>query len=130
MDAAASIAELLERSGLTKSELSRRSGVSRALIDDYLKGKRQPSVVQLQKLGESAGFRPAIVWLDATVANRPTRWGEVQYEEFPRKSLEEKSRVLELVVAMAWELPSKPRGDLTYPSLRRLARERESAVRS
>lgn len=118
------VEELLRRSGLTKSEFSARSGVSRSQIDDYLKGRSQPSLAQVVRLGESVGLVADIVWTP-----RP-EFAEQRHDVEPTKSPDDKARVLEIVVAMAWELPSKPRGDLVYPSLRRLADERESTLRS
>lgn len=55
MDAALFVADLLSSSALSKSELSARSGMSRALIDDYLKGHKQPTLRQLNRLAEAAG---------------------------------------------------------------------------
>lgn len=56
MNAANFMTELLTSSGMSKSELSSRSGVSRALIDDYLKGRKQPTVGQLDRLAKVAGM--------------------------------------------------------------------------
>lgn len=116
MDAAEAVGELLERSGLTKAELSRRSGVSRALIDDYLKGRRQPSVAQLQRLGESAGLRPDIVWVDST-----PHWARPNPAMDPTPlTVEERARVLEMVCGMAMDLPARERGELEFPPFRTL----------
>lgn len=115
--AARAVESILERSGLSKAELSRRSSISRAQIDAYLKGTTQPSVAQLERLGESAGLRLDLVWADRITV---PSWGETHYEKQPPKSPAEKSRLLEIVVATAWELPHKRRGELTYPSLRKL----------
>jgi transcriptional regulator with XRE-family HTH domain len=67
MDSKAVVADLLARSGLSKSALSARSGVSRSLIDDYLKGRSQPSLAQLRRLASAAGLR-----LDVSVTPAPT----------------------------------------------------------
>lgn len=56
MEAAALVRHVLERSGLSKSRLSTVSGVSRALLDDYLHGRRNPSMAQVQRLAEAAGL--------------------------------------------------------------------------
>ncbi len=56
MDAGRFVTDLLAKSGLSKSELSSRSGISRALIDDYLKARRQPAVAQLNRLAKAAGM--------------------------------------------------------------------------
>lgn len=55
MNAAAVVADLLDQSGLTKSGLAGASGVSRALLDEYLKGARQPSLGQVARLAAAAG---------------------------------------------------------------------------
>jgi transcriptional regulator with XRE-family HTH domain len=56
MDAAAIVGSILAQSGISKSALSSASGVSRALLDAYLKGQRQPSVAQLSRLAQAAGL--------------------------------------------------------------------------
>lgn len=68
--AADAVRELLDESRLSKAEFSRRAGVSRALLDDYLKGKVQPSVGQLEKLGESVDLRMDITWAPAPTRRR------------------------------------------------------------
>lgn len=62
MKGSAVVAEIIERSGLSKSALSAASGVSRSLIDDYLKGRSQPSIAQVERLADAAGCA-----LDVTV---------------------------------------------------------------
>ena len=64
MDSSQIVAEILRASGLTKAELSRRSGVSRALIDAYLKGKSQPSIAQINRLGDAGNVRMDIMWAE------------------------------------------------------------------
>lgn len=74
MSGSSVVAEILRTSGLSKSALSSASGVSRSLIDAYLKGTSQPSVAQLDRLAESAGCD-----LDIQVHRRPERpasWDE------------------------------------------------------
>lgn len=62
MSAASAIERILERSGSSKTGLSRRSGVSRAQIDTCLKGSTQPSVAQLGRLGAAARLRLDLSW--------------------------------------------------------------------
>ncbi|MGJ9412667.1 helix-turn-helix domain-containing protein [Aeromicrobium sp. CF4.19] len=57
MPAPSLLASLLLQSGLSKSALCRAAGLSRALLDDYLKGRKQPSVAQLDRIAEAAGRR-------------------------------------------------------------------------
>lgn len=49
------VAEIVQRSGMSKTALSAASGVSRSLIDDYLKGRSQPSIAQVERLADAAG---------------------------------------------------------------------------
>jgi transcriptional regulator with XRE-family HTH domain len=116
MNASEAVADLLARSGLTKAELSRRSGVSRALIDDYLKGRRQPSVAQLQKLGEPAGFHVDLAWVDPTPA-----WARPNpaMDAIPL-TIEERAVVLEMVCDLVAVLPARERGALEFPPFREL----------
>ncbi|WP_244930645.1 helix-turn-helix transcriptional regulator [Nocardioides sp. W7] len=55
MRSSAIVAEIVQHSGLSKTALSAASGISRSLIDDYLKGRSQPSIAQVERLAESAG---------------------------------------------------------------------------
>nr|WP_164900544.1 helix-turn-helix transcriptional regulator [Nocardioides yefusunii] len=55
MNPSALMAELLAVGGLSKAELSRRSGVSRTAIDAYLSGTKAPTTRQLNKLAAAAG---------------------------------------------------------------------------
>lgn len=65
MQSSAVVAQIVQRSGLSKAGLSAASGVSRSLIDDYLKGRSQPSIAQVERLAASAGLV-----LDVTVRPR------------------------------------------------------------
>lgn len=131
MEAAQAVAEILERTGETKTSLSRRSGVSRALIDDYLKGRRQPSVAQLERLGESVGLRMDIVWEsagelapDRMPRTKPTPQWAVPSEgmKAPPLSVEERAVVIEMVCGTAMLLPARERGELNFPPFRTLVR--------
>lgn len=68
MDAASVVRQVLDQSGLSKTRLSALSGVSRSLLDAYLKGDTQPSVAQVSRLADAAGLR-----LDITVRPRAER---------------------------------------------------------
>lgn len=54
------VAEILTRSGMTKSALCARAKVSRTSLDAYLKGTTQPSIAQIERLAEAAGLVPHI----------------------------------------------------------------------
>ena len=53
-------AEILARSGMTKSALCARADVSRTSLDAYLKGTTQPTVAQIERLAEAAGLVPQV----------------------------------------------------------------------
>ena len=58
--AAATLEDALHRSGVTPARLASRAGVSRALVHDYLRGAKQPSVAQLARLVRSLDLEPVI----------------------------------------------------------------------
>lgn len=60
MDAARILTDLLHETRISKSHWSVRSGVSRSLLDDYLKGRVQPSVAQLERLLAATGHHADI----------------------------------------------------------------------
>ena len=49
-----------ERSGLSQSELARRSGVAQSVVSAYEAGKRQPALTTLSKLVEATGHTLAV----------------------------------------------------------------------
>lgn len=125
MTAAHAIEAILEQSGLTKAELSAHSGVSRALIDDYLKGRRQPSVAQLERLGEAAGLRLDIVWRSkAELDIKPTPHWAIPSDDMKAGPLTvaERADVLVRVVEVAMEMRRRERGPLEFPPFRTLAK--------
>jgi transcriptional regulator with XRE-family HTH domain len=66
MGAAAIVTDILRQSGLTKTEMSERTGVSRSLLDGYLKGQRQPPLAQIERLADAGGLR-----LDVRIEGKP-----------------------------------------------------------
>lgn len=66
MESAEVLAEVLARSGMTKSALCSAAGISRSQLDDYLKGRSRPSVAQLERIADAAGFE-----LDVSVRPKP-----------------------------------------------------------
>lgn len=119
MDAEKAVAALLQRSGLSKSELSARSGVSRSLIDDYLNGRRQPSVAQLARLGQAAELRLDLAWTTPVEAEAP-HWARPHPDmDAPPLTVEERAEVLERVVATATALRRRPRSaEMDFPPFR------------
>lgn len=122
MVASDAVRRVLNESGLTKSDLSRRSGVSRALIDGYLKGHSQPSVAQLERLGHAAGLRLDLSW-EPIEKPGSTQWAAPPPTmEAPHLTIAQRARVLERVVAVAAHQQRHERGELRFPPFRTLVR--------
>ncbi|HTW16146.1 MAG TPA: helix-turn-helix transcriptional regulator [Nocardioides sp.] len=49
------VAEIVRISGMSTAALSGVSGVSRSLIEDWLEGRSEPSVAELEQLADTAG---------------------------------------------------------------------------
>jgi transcriptional regulator with XRE-family HTH domain len=97
------IAQIRETSGISQAELARRSGLTASVLSAYLHGRRQPSVSALARIARAAGLELEISPLADEAA------------------LERAGRVLIDVIGLADSMPSKPRGELKYPPLIRLA---------
>ncbi|HEX4188991.1 MAG TPA: helix-turn-helix transcriptional regulator [Solirubrobacteraceae bacterium] len=97
------IAQIRRTSGLTQAELARRSGVQSSVLSAYEHGRRQPSVSALARIARAAGLELEISPL--TDADALKRSGEVLMQ----------------VLELADRMPSRQRGELTYPPLIRLA---------
>jgi transcriptional regulator with XRE-family HTH domain len=97
------ITEIMRTSGLTQAELARRSGLQQSVLSAYAHGHRQPSVAALARVSRAAGLDLAISPLADADA------------------LERSGRILIDVLELADRMPSKPRGELMYPPLIRLA---------
>ncbi len=54
------VRQVLEDSGLSKTGLCSRAGISRALLDDYLRGAKQPSLAQVERIADAAGYRVSV----------------------------------------------------------------------
>lgn len=86
METTALITELVDRSGKSKSAICKESGLSRSLLDGYLKGKNNPTLGQLQRLARAAGYE-----IDLTLRPKPKPLPEALIhvlefgEMFPRK---------------------------------------------
>lgn len=94
--AGCTLRRVLEESGVTKTALCTRAGISRALFDDYLHGRKQPSLAQIERIADAAGLR-------ATVA----------LSKKPRPVSAEYIAVMELADQLAGTQSGRP--DLAFP---------------
>ena len=94
MDASRAIFEARVAAGLTQTALAERAGTSQATLSAYESGRKQPSVVTLARVLESAGARLAV-----------------------EMALERRARVFASALEMAEALPTRRRGELQYPRL-------------
>jgi hypothetical protein len=97
------IAEIRRTAGLSQAELARRCGVQRSVLSAYEHGRRQPSVAALARIASAGGMALEISPLSDEAA------------------MERAGRVLIDVLELADRMPSRRRGELTYPPLVRLA---------
>jgi transcriptional regulator with XRE-family HTH domain len=98
------IREIRRTSGLRQAELARRAGLPRSVVNAYEHRRRQPRVDALARIAAAAGLELRIGPSSAPVD--PVR----------------AARILAQVLDLAEALPSRRRGALEYPPLRRLAR--------
>ena len=97
------ISQIQQTSGMSQAELAKRSGIDASVLSAYLHGRRQPSVSALARVARAAGLELQISPLSDAAA------------------LERAGRVLIDVISLADKMPSRRRGELTYPPLIRLA---------
>lgn len=97
--AAELIARIRRTSGLSQTELARRSGLDRSALSAYEHGRRQPSVAALARISAAAGMQ-----LDLAAASNAA-------------AEEHAGRVLAQVLELAEALPYRPREELAYPPL-------------
>jgi transcriptional regulator with XRE-family HTH domain len=55
---------VLLESGLSKAALCARAGISRALFDAYLHGTKQPSLAQVVRIADAAGYRASVTLME------------------------------------------------------------------
>jgi transcriptional regulator with XRE-family HTH domain len=100
MSAAALVAEILEKSGLTQAELARRAGLPRSVLNAYLRGNREPGVDALLRIASAAGVRLGIE------------------QRKPPVDPHRASYILNQVLGLAEALPYRPRAEMAYPPLK------------
>jgi transcriptional regulator with XRE-family HTH domain len=105
MSAAALIAEILQKSGLTQAELARRAGMPRSVLNAYLRGHREPGADAVLRIASAAGVKLGLE------------------ERRPPVDPQRASFILNQVLGLAEALPYRPRAELAYPPLKdRLAK--------
>ena len=97
------IRQIREQSGLKQVELARRSGVHSSVLSAYEHGERQPSVAALARIAGAAGLE--------------VRMGS----SLDKMEMLRVGDILVKVIELAEQMPYKPRKDLGYPPLARLA---------
>jgi hypothetical protein len=98
------IGDIRSASGLSQADLARRAGIHSSVLSAYEHGRRQPSVAALARIARAAGMELGLAPLS------------------DEANLKRAGNVLIDVIELADRMPSKPRGELTYPVLKRLAR--------
>jgi transcriptional regulator with XRE-family HTH domain len=100
--------ELIRRvrreSGLSQAELARRAGMPRSVLSAYEHGHRQPAVAALARIAAAAD-------MEIDVGPAPAAGLDV----------DRAGEILAQVLDLAEQLPQRPRGELAYPPLIRLA---------
>ncbi|HET7053759.1 MAG TPA: helix-turn-helix transcriptional regulator [Solirubrobacterales bacterium] len=91
--------EILDGSGLSQAELARRAGMSRSVVNAYVRGKREPGLDALARLAAAGGFDLALSPRTAPV------------------DAERASKILVQVLELAEALPYRPKPELDYPRL-------------
>jgi transcriptional regulator with XRE-family HTH domain len=97
------VEKVRRESGLSQAELARRAGLPRSVVNAYERGTRQPGVDALARIAAVAGMELQV--------QRPDDWDEQVRA----------GRILEQVLDLAEALPSRRRGPLRYPPLRKPA---------
>jgi transcriptional regulator with XRE-family HTH domain len=97
------IRQIREESGLKQVELGRRSGIQSSVLSAYEHGERQPSVAALARIAGAAGLE--------------VRVGP----SLDKMEMLRAGEILVKVIELAEQMPYKPRKELAYPPLVRLA---------
>lgn len=97
---AASLVQMaLDQSGLSQAELARRAGLSRSVLNAYLRGHREPGADALLRIVSAAG-------------------GRLELEEHkPPVDPVRAGKILTQVLGLAEALPYRPRAQMRYPRL-------------
>lgn len=105
MDAAATLREARQDSGLTQAALAGRTGTSQATISAYESGRKHPSVETFSRLLAATGSRLTVEPAEQSVVQPSAR----QRARAARSLLE--------VLALAEALPTRHERELRFPRL-------------
>jgi transcriptional regulator with XRE-family HTH domain len=100
------IGEIQQRSGLSQAELARRAGITRSVLNAYLRGSREPGVDALLRIAAAAG-------MSLRVDHRR-----------PPVDPDRASRILTQVLELAEVLPFRPRAEMQFRPLAEVLAER------
>lgn len=114
--AARLLREAQRRRDLTPSSWATKAGVSRALLHNYLRGRHQPSLPQLDRLLRAAGQE---LQVDIRPLTSPRR--EPGERSAGRPSRAEQGRALLDALSVVDAIPVRRQGPLRYPLLRDMA---------
>jgi transcriptional regulator with XRE-family HTH domain len=95
------IREILERSGLSQAELARRAGITRSVLNAYLRGTREPGAGVLARLAAAGGHELTLAERKAPV------------------DAERAGEILVQVLELAEALPFRPRAEIESPPIAR-----------
>jgi transcriptional regulator with XRE-family HTH domain len=98
------IRQIRDESGLRQIELARRSGIPSSVLSAYEHGHRQPAVAALARIAGAVGLQIRVE--SASDQMQLIRAG----------------KILVQVLDLAEQLPYRPRSQLAYPPLIRLAK--------
>lgn len=101
--AGALIRQARREAGVSQAELARRTGIHSSVLSAYEHGRRQPSVAALARIAQACGQEL-----------------RVDYPSVERSTVRA-GRILEQVLDLAESLPYRPRRELAYPPLYRVA---------
>lgn len=97
------IGEIRRESGLSQAELARRTGMQSSVLSAYEHGRRQPATAAMARIAQAAGMELRVVPASDQIA------------------IERAGEILAQVLDLAEQMPYRPRRELAYPPLIRLA---------
>ncbi len=125
MSAAVVISDLLEHSGMSKKALCDAAGISRSSLDAYLKGEREPSFAQVERLGAAAGLKVDISWTPVELQLDPS-WLIPDNDDMsdPPTTTAERAALLERVIPLGRAMARRPRPpEMEFPPFKTLVQQ-------